>query len=368
MRDGYRAATPTVLARPWREVGTEVLLLSTIASLLTLLVVGAPHGFQTGGTVEVARVAGEEALAQVGWGFGVYIPTLLGFYAIVAGGQLIGGEAAAARVRRVLGFVAELMLAAIVPALLLIVLYVTVTPAKLGALLVVLPVTGVMIFLAVQLGGFLVPDADVWLDSLGETGKALRERLKGVRSRSRRPAFSVLLANVAAPTVVATLLVGPVVEQSPEQWFGAVVLFGGAALFFVVIGWACEFMSKRASDRVSRIAPWVALITLYVVLGAGIFFAARGAPWLVYLAWFLVLGGVLASTIGGGAGTPRWFLNWSIRGVAQRSAGRSAVKALRRTSAQARELRTQLAAPLRLTKGQRARAWLRRLSGGDGLS
>ncbi len=368
MRDGYRAATPTVLARPWREVGTEVLLLSTIASLLTLLVVGAPHGFQTAGTVEAARVAGEEALAQVGWGFGVYIPTLLGFYAIVAGGQLIGGEAAAARVRRVLGFVAELMLAAIVPALLLIVLYVTLAPAKLGALLVVLPVTGVMIFLAVQLGGFLVPDADVWLDSLGETGKALRERLKGVRARSRRPAFSVLLANVAAPTVVATLLVGPVVQQSPEQWFGALVLFGGVALFFVVIGWACEFMSKRASDRVSRIAPWVALITLYVVLGAGIFFAARGAPWLVYLAWFLVLGGVLASTIGGGAGAPRWFLNCSIRGVAQRSAGRSAVKALRRTSAQARELRTQLAAPLRLTERQRARAWLRRLSGGDGLS
>jgi len=88
---------------------SEAAGMSVFATFAAFVLLAFPSETAWPHLVEVAPVVGAEFLAHVGWGFGVYIPVMLGFYAIVIGGQLVASPTVAARTRRRLGFAAEAM-------------------------------------------------------------------------------------------------------------------------------------------------------------------------------------------------------------------------------------------------------------------
>ncbi|WP_344691884.1 hypothetical protein [Microbacterium esteraromaticum] len=156
--------------------------------------------------------AGAVVLDHLGWAFGVYVPTLLGFYVLVTGEQLGSGDDAG-RLRRLLGGVAELSFAALLPGVALVALYCLSDPRHIGALFVVLPATLMLGFLAVELGVFVVFDTHVQLADATRLRNEAATRLRRLKRRSRQPATLVVLG-----TVLTLTAVGAFVLSATNEW------------------------------------------------------------------------------------------------------------------------------------------------------
>lgn len=135
-----------------RESVVDVASFSSLTLAVGFLSIWVAAGADFRSFWTVALGAGAAVLGELGWVFGVFVPTLLGFYVLITGEQLGQGKNAG-RLRRLLGGVAEVSFAVLLPGLLLVGLYCLSSPANIGALFVVLPATLLFGFLTVELGG-----------------------------------------------------------------------------------------------------------------------------------------------------------------------------------------------------------------------
>ncbi|MFB2557096.1 hypothetical protein [Herbiconiux liangxiaofengii] len=287
--------------------------------------------------MEWAITAGRVVLQHIGWAFGAYIPVLLGFYAIVIGGQLVGEPETAFRTRRTLGFVAEMMTGALAPGLAVILVAALSDPSQVGAVFVVLPVTAVMVFLAVQLGGFIVFEPGLRLAAARRSRDWARTRLRSLRSRSRKPAWLTVAINVGVGTAIglgATSAIGRVGGS-----IGIVaLLLGLISSGLALAGLYGVFTWLAARDRTTLVLAWVLPSCLYVAtfaLAAELFLgraSAIGGGLLAIVAFSLI------STFWQGKSRSRFFRNWTIRGAGARSAARSVLGTYRRSVNDVREV------------------------------
>ena len=192
--------------RPARQAIAEIVAMSVLTIVLATVAVFAAGDGSAAQAMTLAATAGESVLAEIGWGLGVQVPTLLAFYAIVVGGQRFAGQAKAWQVRRSLGFVAEAMVAAFLPALLLVVVACLGDSGKVGALFVIGPVTIVMVFLAIQLGGFVVFETHLQMQAAKGSRDWAIERLKELAPRSRVSPALVMVLNAVAATGAGVLV------------------------------------------------------------------------------------------------------------------------------------------------------------------
>jgi hypothetical protein len=142
--------------RSVRQTASE----SVAVSLVILIVVSLPVlniASSKGGSAafEWTVAAGRLLFGQLGWTLTIYVTVLSAFYAVSIGGQILGDANAAARTRRVLGFIAELMAAATLALMLFVAFYRWQVPAM-WAVFVVL--AQVVEYLASGLDG--VQDSD----------------------------------------------------------------------------------------------------------------------------------------------------------------------------------------------------------------
>lgn len=285
--------------------------------------------------------AGESVLDHIGWGFGVYIPTLLGFYAIVIGGQLVATPTAARRIRRVLGFVAEAMAAAFVPALLLVVIVCVGVPARAGALFVVAPVAGLMFFLAIQLGGFLVFERRQRLATAERSRDWAQQRLPGLAFRSRRPFWVVLLVHTLVASTVGVFVT--VAFTRPQPFWGLFVLYAIIAAGLVLASTHALVTLRTARDRSTGVFVWVLSGGLYVAV-----IAIAGELFVAHPSNFAGAAGVASVVLVTGASTfwprrcaPRLLLNWTLQGASTAYAARSVARVYRNAVREIRELTPQ---------------------------
>ncbi|MCH6230544.1 hypothetical protein MK786_07320 [Microbacterium sp. CFH 31415] len=244
-------------ARPAREsvveIGAFVLITGAVAFLVLWLSAGMDWVRMWPATVQ----AGGEVLDEIGWVFGVYVPTLLGFYVLVTGEQL-GQVSNAAWRRRILGGVAELSFAAIVPALVLVVVYCVSTTGMLGPLFAVIPASGVMFFLTVQLGGFVVFEPSIQLADATQSQARARTQLEALRPRSQRRLWAVLTVNLLAVTLVGGAVLGVTGGWLwLSEWLTLPLLLSWAAA-------TCLFGSFVAGMLAAR------TVTAQVLAGAGV--------------------------------------------------------------------------------------------------
>lgn len=318
-------------SRPARESVTELLILSAVSVAMTSAIVGLANDGddRLRHSLEWAASAGERTLGHLGWGLGAYISTLMAFYAIVIGGQLVAPEFAAARMRRVLGAVAEFMIAGLFPALVIVVIYCVSSPAESGALFVIVPVWCVMLFLAIQLGGFIVIDSQQRLADAERSKEWARARIDSMRDRSQRAVPIVLLVNALAPVVlgstVTLVLAGEGFSSAP------VVLNLVMAVLLVLAGVYALFIHRTARDSLTRVLVWTMFALLYSLFAAALISVAASPPGdAVVLGSAPVMLLVCASTFVPVERVSPAALNWSLRGVGTSLALRSVVRTHRR--------------------------------------
>lgn len=297
--------------------------------------------------------AGETVLAHLGWAFGIYIPTLLGFYAIVIGGQLIT-TANEGKVRRMLALTAEIAVAALVPALVLAMAAGVTEPGSRGALFVIVPAAGILLFLTVQLGGFNVFDDHHQLRAARRTQERAYAQVRRLAHRSRRRRWIVLLVNVGVATTVGlvpTLVIGPPSLVLP--FFSVCLLFSTGLTLAGIPAAEAHYVG---GDRLTRVVFGTMTAALYVL-------GAVGAAQLLALGRPFIAGGlgilgsmavIVLSSIWPRRTASSFMLDWTLNGAAARAAARSAAKAHRHAVHEIRRLAPLVdAAPPRASLGYR---------------
>lgn len=312
-------------SRPAKEAMSEIAGMSVFATFATFVLLAFPSATAWSHLVEVAPVAGAEVLTHIGWGFGVYIPVMLGFYAIVIGGQLVASPTVAARTRRRLGFAAEAMAGALTPAMLLILAVCVKDPTKAGSLFVVLPAAGVTFFLAVQLGGFVVFEPALRLAEAIRSRAWAASRLPALRSRSRRPVWLVATATAVVGGILGLAVTFAIAPPPGSELMLTVVhaMFAAGLTLFNLHG-LHTFLTAR--DRLTKIAAWlfpvsIALAVFAIAVGLiGDGAIAGGVSVLAVLA-FCTLSALWSRSIPWAFGQ-----DWSVRGAGAALAARAVAR------------------------------------------
>lgn len=235
--------------------------------------------------------------------------------------------------------VAELSFAAIIPALVLVLVYCVSAPERLGPLFAVVPATGVMFFLTVQLGGFVVFEPAVQLADATQSQARARAQLAALRRRSRRPLWAVLTANLLAAT-----LVGAVVLGSAGGW----VWFTEWLTFPLLLTWAaatCLFGSfiagmlaaRTVTSRVLAVAGMVLIWVFTVGMALSLSDAAEPS-WPLAAAFVAMTVAVNASAVWPLRPSAQVLVNWTLSGGFRAARARLWVTTYRRSTVKIREL------------------------------
>lgn len=346
-----------VAPRPARESLEE---LGAFVALVTLpiafLVLWLSSGADWMSFWELTVQAGTAVLGQIGWVFGVYVPTLLGFYVLVLGEQL-GHAAHAGRLRRLLGGVAEVSFAALVPALLLVLLSCVSDPANIGPAFVIVPATFLLLFLTVQLGAFVVSELTVQLDDAAKTQQQARGRLRALSRRSRRPVWLVLTVTVVGVALLGCLaMTGAGGWEWLTQWL-ACALVGAGALF------VCTLASLGAAliaigTRLGQAGALIGIVLMWLVVW-GVAWDLGATPLGPLVVAFVVMAVVATfSAVWPRTLSPRGIIDWTLAGSFARLVAMREVRAYRASIRKIAELRTRIGAGKRAPLGERLSAAL----------
>lgn len=315
---GMRPTNSDPLPRQPKAAVAEILFLGFGFTYVSAAIVYvALAGVSASDVVQWAGNSGKLLLDQIGWTWGIYVAVLLAFYAVIGGEQILGSRMAAARTRRNLGFVAEIMAASTVPALAIVLIYCAEDPMRWSALFVLIPVEGIILFLGVQLGVFVVFEREIRRARARETLAWATSQLAALQDEVGRPVWTVLPANAAA---VATVALVPVLLTGTKLALAYWVLLFMAALVQLGINSYTVYDTKISSGWLTKGMSW--LLPAFttgsgVVLGAAVGFQHQfGHGMSVALVPLLAL----AITIWPW-NHPEWRLSeWSIQGAASRLA------------------------------------------------
>ncbi len=345
------------VARPARESLVEVASFAAPAFAVAFVSLWIAAGADLPSLRNVSIGAGKAVLGHLDWVFGVYVPTLLGFYVLVTGEQL-GQGSAAGRLRRLLGGVAELSFAALLPGLVLVLVYCLSDAANIGALFVVLPATFMLGFLTVELGAFVVFDISVQLDDASRTRDQSVERLQRLKRRSRQPVTLVVTVAVATMAVLGALAVG---VRGGGVWLAqwqTYVIIGTWAVFSVAVGMLAT-LARSKPGRLDRVLAVGGVVLVWVVLGgvASSQEASRLRPIIAGCATVACFATI--STFWPIRWGPRFVVDWCLAGAGATVAARSAVRQYRRSSHRIAELRPMITSDEEVP--ERRFGWIRAL-------
>lgn len=280
--------------------------------------------------------AGAVVLEHLGWAFGVYVPTLLGFYVLVTGEQLGYGDDAG-RLRRLLGGVAELSFAALLPGVALVAFYCLSDPRNIGALFVVLPATLMLGFLTVELGAFVVFDTHVQLADATRLRDEAATRLRLLRRRSRQPVTLVMFGTVLTLTAVGTIVLG---ATNDWAWISQWQTYGvtGFWALYVSVGGLLVALARTKSAGPSRVVAVLGIIVAWVLPGVLTLTQDPAALLPIIPSAVAVAGLAGTSAFWPRHPKPKLVLEWCLAGAGATIAARAAVRTYRRNARRTADL------------------------------
>ncbi|MDM7886582.1 hypothetical protein QUG92_15835 [Curtobacterium sp. RHCKG23] len=337
----------------------EIGVFSGVLCLLTVVLASLdPHVQRLGwaGVPTWFSSAGTVLAAHIGWYYGALIPLLLGFYAFIGGGQLLGVPHVQ-RSRRNLGLVAELLTGATWPPFLILLCSAAVHADQRALIIVLVPVQAVVLFLGAQLGGFIVFDRDERHRAAIANAEAARKTLTELRNRSRYPAWRILLMHALVVGVVSWLAVVAVSPAKPILLMWPLLV----ALILLAVGVGAVFIGAiwfflAATDRVTRFLAWwvpYGIVLVLVLLALSQPFSRVAIAVDAALAVQLV-SAVLGTHV---RSSRRWWRNWSLSGGGRRSAAREVVRRYASAMREAHSTRPTLVATR--TFASEVRRWIR---------
>lgn len=332
-------------ATPPRELRTVLSEFAGLVLMALIVAVVLPAAFMTGALDTLSRMifdGGKELYAQAGWALTLYITVLLGFFAVSIGGQILATPVEGNRIRRTLGLTAEVLAALSVPMISYIIWYCIQTPSKLAGLLAIVPAYGLMTFLALQLGRFVVYDVDKRLRVLDEGIEKRNTRLEAIGPRSARPPVLAFTVSTLAPTALATVLSIPFIETPAlllEVAFYlavACVLLNLAYLFCVRLYLTDLTASARTRWFDFGLAGLMTVLTLLIPV-----YAFAQESWAAGTIFLVAIAGCLLQVMLPRRAQPLWMLDWSVAGAGATLAVRSLTKARAAAEEERRQLLEQ---------------------------
>ena len=324
----------------------------TVATIGVVVVSLLLYGNVAGADAVVVwlKAGGKVLYDQLGWTLGLYVTVLLGFYAVSIGGQVLGGGAAVARARRILGVVAELMAAVTAPVVLMVAFYCVFDPPKWAVFLVLLPVVGVVLFLALQLGAFVIFDRASQIAEAERARAWARHKMTTLALRSRRRVTVVLLLNALAVAILAVLVTVPTSSIRDAVELGAIT-FAAVLLLLGMNALGIYLYRTGAHDPFSVAAdflPSFAVNGVGIAVGVIVVLPPGGAA----LGWgvFATIAATLLSSFWPRTRMNRFVLDWSVQGAASTLAARTVAKKYAKAVHEYVALTSSTANPNRLDK------------------
>ncbi|PPG88004.1 hypothetical protein C5C00_09300 [Rathayibacter rathayi] len=268
--------------------------------------------------------AGAVTMQHIDSGLSGFIAVLLAFFALLIGGPIATGQPTAAGTRRLLGFTSELMASFLLPAVVLVAAACITDPRQCGSLVVIIPQVGIILFLALNLGCFIVFEPALLIAAAETSRHVVRQRLRSLGLRSRKPTITVFGMNVGAGIVL-----GAAGALACGAGLGAVVtaalISGVLTLGLAPIVTVLAAASLSATERSSRIMGWMTLGFFWFGSLAGSLLTAgpHGERIVAVTAPMVIVG--LSVTVP--IVRSRRLADWSLHGLARRSAARSLARA-----------------------------------------
>lgn len=344
-------------ARSLREATAD---LSILAGVALIIGIGAPLVQLTTGTATtdawtVLTSGGEEPYGQINWALPMTITVLLAFFGVTIGGQFLAGPMEANDLRRVLGYIAELMAAAIVPVFVFVTCYCIATGARWASLLVITPAVALIVFLGLQLGRFVVATEDAITTALEVAIERRRSRIDALERRSRRPLWRGLLVTTAIPAILLATITATISGGRSPIWL-ALALFAGIMAVLNGIGaWALHSYYTDLT-RTRGVVMFLPGLINFLVGGTEVALIVDAKSPAGPILWgaAIVLGLLLVAVPR--RVQPRWLLDWSVNGLI-------AANAARRLEAAQHAAETELAnrPSSRAPQDSTQPAWRRRL-------
>ena len=304
--------------RPRRLALRDIAFIAFIEIYFFVVAVASPltsTGYESQGlmseSLAVAVDLGIAALNAAGWGIGVLVTALLGFFAITIGGNYLYRESDDLNLQmRSLALVAELAASTAVFCALLITAYCLSAPEALGQLLFVIPAVMVIVFVAVEVGAYLAPEPEkVVANALKMRAWARLKALK-LRPQPPRGPWTTLLANSFVIGFIAMAIVMP--ENTWVSTGGTfAILFTATAM----IAWCCtsvRSISHATRDRFSVTVSWVALALFYVLVVFGAFGLIASSEVRLGVVFAFIAFTCLVSTWLPRRISPSWLYEWSL--------------------------------------------------------
>lgn len=304
--------------RPRRHAVRDIAFISFIESYFFVIVVATPFtstGYEDKGlvleSIAVANDLGAAALSAAGWGIGVLVTTLLGFFAITVGGNYLYRESEDLNLQmRSLALVAELVASTALFCTILIISFCVSNPDELGQLLFVVPAVLVIIFVAVEVGAYLAPEPERVISNATETREWALEKIERIGPRPPHRLWTTLIFNSLAIAFIATSIAMP-----ENTWTSAGSTYAGLVVATVFVAWICtaaRSVGHVTRDRFSVILSWVAIALFYLILTLAVGALAtsgqvNGSVILAFIALACMVSTWLPRRF-----SPSWLYEWSL--------------------------------------------------------
>lgn len=325
--------------RPRRQALRDIAFITFIEVYFFVFILALPFtstGYEGQGlvreSVSVAVDLGSAALSAAGWGIGVLVTALLGFFAITVGGNFLYRESDDLNLQmRSLALIAELAASAAVFCALLITTFCLSAPETLGQLLFVVPTVMVIVFVAVEVGVYLAPEPEKVIANSFAMRVWARAKIVKIGPQPPRGLFTTLVANSLAIAFGATAIAMPANTWISAGGTYAVLLVATALMASICT--AVRTTSYATRDRFSVVLAWVTLALIYLLVAVGVIALVAGGAvrFGVILAFIAIM--CLASTWVPRRGPLRSLYEWSLVG----GATADAIRTLRKTASRAAE-------------------------------
>lgn len=255
-----------VQSRPLRKAILEIAIFSSASLILTAALLATPiTQVDDQEVLSRASVAGAAALNHIGTGLTAYAAIFLAFYGVVLTSQS-GRNPLALPTQRFLGFTAELLTGALVPAFAIIGIACVNDPSLAGALFVLVPVFAFLLVVATLLGALIVFAPAEKLDSLKRSLTITGENLAKLQVKRRKHGVRIVVFNIFLFSLIGSLTtITSKGFGQPWEWYARIALVFTALTAILAIGCALGLVSiKTGSDRVNRASGYWVICAVYL--------------------------------------------------------------------------------------------------------
>lgn len=319
------SSSPAPIMRPIRQPALEIGLMSIAVTVIQAGLLNPLSAIWPEFWAAFFAGAGPVTMQHIDSGLSGFIAVLLAFFALILGGPIATGQPTAAETRRLLGRTSELMASFLLPALILVAAACISDPMQCGSLVVIIPQVGIVLFLALILGRYIVFEPELLIAAAEWSRHVVRQRLLTLRLRSQKPTVAVFAVHVGTSVLIGVIGALPFRAELRDM-AAAALISGSLALGLATVVTVLATGILSATGRSDRITGWMTLV--FFLIGFSV--VALLAVGELRVEWSAAVAApVVVVGLSGALPIARlgWLADWSLRGIARRSAARSLARA-----------------------------------------